>query len=99
MWNTYHHHVEKFYDFININKELRDLDLKKNLELKIELSEKAEKLDEEKSVVTAFKTLQKFHAQWREIGPVPNEDRDVVWERFKEATRVINKSIKIILKV
>jgi len=91
LWNTYHHHVEKFYDFININKELRDLDLKKNLELKIELCEKAEKLDEEKSVVTAFKTLQKFHAQWREIGPVPNEERELVWERFKEATRVINK--------
>ncbi|MBI9052618.1 MAG: DUF349 domain-containing protein [Bacteroidales bacterium] len=91
LWNTYHHHVEKFYDFININKELRDLDLKKNLEIKKDLCEKAEKLSEEKSVVTAFKTLQKFHSQWREIGPVPNEDRDVVWERFKEATRVINK--------
>lgn len=91
LWNTYHHHVEKFYDYININKELRDLDLKKNLEAKVGLCEKAEGLIEEKSVVTAFKTLQKFHAQWREIGPVPNEDRETVWERFKEATRVINK--------
>jgi len=91
LWNTYHHHVEKFYDFININKELRDLDLKKNLEIKKDLCEKAEKLNEDRSVVTAFKTLQKFHSQWREIGPVPNEDRDLIWERFKEATRIINK--------
>lgn len=91
LWNTYHHHVEKFYDYININKELRDLDLKKNLEVKIGLCEKAEKLVEESSVVTAFKTLQKLHNQWREIGPVPNEDKDMSWERFKEATRIINK--------
>ncbi len=91
LWNTYHHHVEKFYDYININKELRDLDLRKNFEIKTELCEKAEKLIEEKSVVTAFKTLQKFHNQWREIGPVPNDKKDELWERFKEATRVINK--------
>jgi len=91
LWNTYHHHVEKFYDYININKELRDLDLKKNLEIKIGLCEKAEMLVEEQSVVTAFKTLQKFHNQWREIGPVPNEEKDNIWERFKEATRIINK--------
>ncbi|MBU8892023.1 MAG: DUF349 domain-containing protein [Bacteroidales bacterium] len=92
LWSTYHHHVEKFYDYININKELRDLDLKKNLEIKIGLCEKAEKLMDESSVVTAFKTLQKFHNQWREIGPVPNESKDEIWERFKEATRVINKN-------
>ncbi len=91
LWNTYHHHVEKFYDYININKELRDLDLKKNLEIKTSLCEKAEALIEEKSVVTAFKTLQKFHSQWREIGPVPNELKEELWERFKEATRIINK--------
>jgi len=91
LWSTYHHHVEKFYDYININKELRDLDLKKNFEIKTELCEKAEKLIEEKSVVTAFKTLQKFHNQWREIGPVPNDQKDALWERFKEATKIINK--------
>ena len=91
MWTTYHNHVETFYDYININKELRDLDLKKNFEIKTELCEKAEKLTEEKSVVTAFKTLQKFHNQWREIGPVPNDQKDALWERFKEATRIINK--------
>lgn len=91
LWSTYNHHVEKFYDFMNINKELRDLDLKKNLESKTEICEKAEKLVESNSVVIAFKTLQKLHSQWREIGPVPNDQRDPIWERFKEATRIINK--------
>lgn len=91
LWNTYHHHVEKFYDYININKELRDLDLKKNFEIKLELCEKAETLIQENSVVTAFKTLQKYHNQWREIGPVPNDQKEALWERFKEATRIINK--------
>ncbi|MGE0089809.1 MAG: DUF349 domain-containing protein [Bacteroidales bacterium] len=91
LWNTYNHHVEKFYDYISINKELRDLDLKKNIELKTEICEKAEKLIDNTSVVIAFKSLQKLHNQWREIGPVPNDQRDIIWERFKEATRVINK--------
>lgn len=90
-WSTYHHHVEKFYDYIKINKELRDLDLKKNLEAKITLCEKVEKLVDDSSVVNAFKTLQKYHNQWREIGPVPIEERDNIWERFKAATKIINK--------
>jgi len=92
LWETYHYHVEKFYDFININKELRDLDLRKNLELKIQLCEKAEELLIEPSVVKGFKTLQKLHNQWREIGPVPREKKDEIWERFKETTSKINKS-------
>jgi len=92
LWNTYHHHVSNFYDYIKINKELRDLDLKKNLEAKTELCEKAEKLIDEPSVVSAFKALQKLHNQWREIGPVPNEHKEPIWERFKEATRIINKN-------
>jgi len=91
LWDTYNHHVEKFYDYIKINKELRDLDLKKNLELKIQLSEKAEELLLEPSVINAFKTLQKYHDQWREIGPVPVELRSEIWERFKEATAKINR--------
>lgn len=91
LWNTYHHHVSNFYDYIKINKELRDLDLKKNLETKTGLCEKAEKLIDEPSVVNAFKALQKLHNQWREIGPVPNEHKEPIWERFKEATRIINK--------
>ena len=91
LWDTYHFHVENFYDYIKINRELRDLDLKKNLELKIELCEQAEELMVEPSILKAFNTLQKFHEQWREIGPVPRENKDDVWERFKRITSIINK--------
>jgi len=91
LWETYHHHVQNFYDYVKINKELKDLDLKKNLEEKILLCEKAEELLLEPSIILAFKKLQKLHNQWREIGPVPNENRTEVWERFKEVTSQINK--------
>ncbi len=91
LWETYHHHVEAFYDYININKELRDLDLKKNLEVKIELCEKAEELLLEPNIISAFNRLQKLHEQWREIGPVPPDMRTEIWERFKETTSLINK--------
>jgi len=91
LWENYHHNVELFYDYIKINKELRDLDLKKNLEAKIVLCEKAEELLLEPNPVNAFRYLQDFHDQWREIGPVPQESKNEIWERFKEATAQINK--------
>ncbi len=91
LWDLYHHHVENFYDYIKINKELRDLDLKKNLKLKIQLCERAEALVENDSIVEAAKELQDLHDQWREIGPIPREEKDTVWERFKTATEKINK--------
>ncbi len=91
LWENYHHHVEIFYDYIKINKELRDLDLKKNLEAKVRLCEKAEELLLEPNPVNAFRFLQDYHNQWREIGPVPPESKNEVWERFKEATSQINK--------
>jgi hypothetical protein len=91
LWENYHHYVEIFYDYIKINKELRDLDLKKNLESKILLCEKAEELLLEPNPVNAFRSLQDFHNQWREIGPVPVESKNDIWERFKEATAQINK--------
>ncbi|MBN2807724.1 MAG: DUF349 domain-containing protein, partial [Prolixibacteraceae bacterium] len=91
LWENYHHHVENFYDYIKINKELRDLDLKKNMEEKISLCEKAEELLLEPSVIKAFNTLQKLHDTWREVGPVPREQKEELWERFKEATTKINK--------
>jgi len=91
LWETYNYTIEKFYSYIKINKELRDLDLKKNLELKVELCEKAEALLLEPTIVKAFKTLQKFHDRWREIGPVPLDKKDEIWARFKEATTKINK--------
>ena len=91
LWDTYHYHVEKFYDYIKINQELRDLDFKRNLEAKIQLCEKAEELLLEPNVVNAFKALQHLHEQWREIGPVPPEQRAEIWERFREITAKINK--------
>ncbi len=91
LWDTYHHHVENFYDFIKINKELRDLDLKKNLESKMEICEKTEELLVEPSIIKAFNILQKYHEQWREVGPVPRDKKDELWERFKAATSIINK--------
>ncbi len=90
LWNNYHFLVEKFFDKVKINKELRDLDLKKNLEAKIELCERAEELLLEPSVIKSFKMLQKFHDDWKEIGPVPQDKKDEIWERFKNATDKIN---------
>jgi hypothetical protein len=91
LWETYHFHVENFYDYIKINKELRDLDLKKNLQMKIKLCEQAEELLLEPNIVRAFNALQKLHERWREIGPVARENKDDIWERFKASTSKINK--------
>ena len=91
IWETYNLHVENFYNFIKINKELRDLDLKKNYEQKTALCEAAEALVEEPSIVEAFHKLQKLHDEWRETGPVANEYKETVWERFKEASSRINR--------
>jgi hypothetical protein len=91
LWDTYHFHVENFYDYIKINQELRDLDLKKNLEMKIKLCEQAEELLLETNIIRAFNQLQKLHDRWREIGPVPRENKDDIWERFKASTAKINK--------
>ncbi|MBR2227772.1 MAG: DUF349 domain-containing protein, partial [Bacteroidales bacterium] len=89
--DTYQLYVEKFYDLVQINRELRDLDFRKNLEAKTEFCEQAEALAESEDVVGAFKELQKLHEQWKEYGPVAKEFRDSIWERFRAATAVINK--------
>ncbi|NOX84361.1 MAG: DUF349 domain-containing protein [Chlorobi bacterium] len=94
LWANYHFLVEQFFDKIRINKELRDLDMKKNLEQKIQLCEKAEELLFEKSILRSFKLLQKYHDEWREIGPVPSEMKEEIWERFKAATDKINQRRK-----
>ena len=91
LWQNYHFLVEKFFDKVKISKELRDLDLKKNLDKKLELCEKAEELLIEKSIVKSFKELQKYHHEWKEIGPVPSDKTDEIWERFKAATDKINE--------
>ena len=91
LWETYNLHVENFYNFIKINKELRDLDLKKNYEVKLSLCEQAEEFALETQVVEAFRKLQKLHDEWRETGPVALEFKESLWERFKEASSRINK--------
>jgi hypothetical protein len=91
LWNNYHFLVEKFFDKVKINKELKDLDLKKNLEAKTELCEKAEELLLEPSITKSFQHLQKLHEAWKETGPVPKDKKDEIWDRFKAATDKLNK--------
>ena len=88
---TYQLYVEQFYDMVKINRELRDLDFKKNLEAKERFCLAAEQLAETSNVVESFRELQKLHEQWKEFGPVAKEYRDEIWDRFKAATAVINK--------
>ena len=88
---TYQLYVEQFYDMVKINRELRDLDFKKNLEVKEQLCAQAEGLAESENVVEAFRELQKLHEQWKEYGPVAKEFREQIWDRFKMATATINK--------
>lgn len=91
LWKSYQLYVERFYDLVRINNEFREYDFKKNLELKTELCDAAERLDEEPDVISAFHQLQNLHQQWREIGPVSRKDREEIWNRFKEASNKINK--------
>lgn len=90
-WRNYQLYVEQFYDLLNLNREAREYDFKKNLEAKTKLCEQAEKLANEPDVVSAFHQLQELHAQYREIGPVAKELREEIWTRFKNASTVINK--------
>jgi len=90
LWQNYHFLIEKFFDKVKINKELKDLDLRKNLERKIELCEKAEELVLESSISQSFKRLQELHEEWKEVGPVAQDKREEVWDRFKTATEKIN---------
>ena len=89
--DTYQFYVEKFYDMVKINRDLRDLDFRKNLEAKQAFCEAAEKLADNENVVSAFHELQKLHEQWKEYGPVAKEFREDIWNRFKAATAVVNK--------
>ncbi|WP_370476829.1 DUF349 domain-containing protein [Tamlana flava] len=90
-WNSYHHHVEMFYDFLHLNRDLRDLDFKHNLEKKLLIIERAEELAKDNNVMHAFRELQELHKMWKEeLGPVAREHREEIWERFKAATKIIN---------
>ncbi len=91
LWRNYQLYVEQFYDLLNLNRELREYDFKKNLEQKTQLCEAAEKLADEPDAVSAFHQLQELHQQYREIGPVAKELREQIWARFKAASTVVNK--------
>lgn len=95
-WNSYHHHVEIFYDFLHLNRDLRDLDFKHNLEKKLLIIERAEELAQDDDVMRAFRELQELHKMWKEeLGPVGKEHREEIWERFKKATKIINDKRQI----
>ena len=89
--DTYQLYVEKFYDLVQINRELRDMDFQKNREVKTSLCEQAEALAQRDDIIEAFKELQTLHTRWKECGPVAKEFRDKLWERFCSATVVINR--------
>ena len=91
VWNTYHHHVENFYDFLHLNREFRDMDFKHNLEQKLKVIDRAEELLQEADVNRAFRELQMLHKMWKEeLGPVGKEFREEIWERFSATTRKIH---------
>ena len=91
LWRQYNLYQEQFYDLVKINIELRDLDFKRNLELKTALCEKAEALAENNNIVEANRQLQQLHNEWSEIGPVARDQREALWERFKAASTIVNK--------
>lgn len=91
VWNTYHHHVERFYDFLHLNRDLRDLDFKHNLEEKQKIVTRAEELAQHNDVMYAFRELQLLHKVWKEdIGPVGKENREEIWDKFSAATKIIH---------
>ena len=91
LWQSYHHHVELFYDYIKINNDLRDLDFTRNLEEKTAIYKKAEALMNEKSFNKAHHTLQELHEHWKNVGPVKRELREEIWARFQNISRILNK--------
>lgn len=91
VWNTYHHHVENFYDFLHLNREFRDLDFKHNLEQKLKIISRAEELTQETDTNRAFRELQMLHKMWKEdLGPVEREFREDIWQKFSDATKKIH---------
>ncbi|WP_282136613.1 DUF349 domain-containing protein [Seonamhaeicola maritimus] len=98
-WNSYHHHVEMFYDFLHLNRDLRDLDFKHNLDKKLKIIERAEELAQDDNVLGSFRELQELHKMWKEeLGPVGKEHREVIWEKFKAATKIINDKRQVYFK-
>jgi hypothetical protein len=99
IWKTYHHHVERFYDFLHLNRELRELDFKFNFEQKTMLIEQAEKLIEHPDPSRSFRDLQRLHRRWKdELGPVAKEHKDALWERFSAATKKVHANRQFYLE-
>ncbi len=93
LWNNYHHHVERFYDFLHLDREFRDLDFQHNLDQKLKIIARAEELAEEENINRAFRELQLLHKMWKEeLGPVAKEYRDEIWDKFSEATKKIHEN-------
>ncbi len=91
LWNTYHHHVERFFDLLHLNNEYRDIEFKKNLESKEALISQVEALSQSENVSNSFKILQEAHDKWKQIGPVAKEKREEIWKRFSELTKVVHE--------
>ena len=92
VWRTYHHHIEIFYDFLHLNRELRDLDFKHNYEEKLKIVVRAEELVQMEDLNKAFQELQTLHKIWKEdIGPVGKEHREEIWDRFSNATKLLHQ--------
>ena len=91
IWQTYKHHTEIFYDFLHLNRELRDLDFKHNYEEKIKIIDQAEKLSEIPDILKASRDLNILHRLWKnDLGPVAKEHREELWTRFQEASHIIH---------
>ena len=99
VWKTYHHHVGHFYDFLHLNRELRELDFKFNLEQKLKICEQAEVLARMEDIPKAFSHLQTLHKKWKdELGPVDKEHSEVVWQRFSDATKIVHEKRRYFIK-
>jgi hypothetical protein len=99
VWKTYHHHVGHFYDFLHLNRELRELDFKFNLKQKLKICEQAEALASTEDIPKAFRHLQTLHKKWKdELGPVDKEHSEEVWQRFSEATKIIHDKRRYFIK-
>ncbi len=88
-WASYHALLDRFYDNRNIYFELKELDRKKNLEAKIELCVRAEKLASVEKIGEAVRELNELHEEYKHIGPVAREEKEAVWERFKTASDAV----------
>ncbi len=99
IWNTFHHHVENFYDFLHLNRDFRDLDFKHNLEQKLKIIDRATELAQETDVNRSFRELQLLHKMWKEdLGPVDKEYREVIWDKFSELTKTIHENRQLHFK-